>query len=84
MNSKERLLIQNLEITHRLQLQLPCQKHYCERVNEQHSDISIQLTQPVVFCDVMPYNQKTLKTEATDSSEALVSTRLHGVTPGIP
>jgi hypothetical protein len=42
------------------------------------------LIQPVVFCDVMPYNQKTLKTEATDSSEVLVSTRLHGVTPGVP
>ena len=39
---------------------------------------------PVVFCNVMPYSQKPLKTEATDSSEALVYTRLHGVTPGIP
>ena len=42
------------------------------------------LTQPVLLCVVMSYNHKTQNTEATDSSEALVSTRLHGVTPGIP
>ena len=33
----------------------------------------------MVFCDVMPDNHNTLKKEATGSSEALVSTKLHGV-----